>query len=204
MAQRFIAVVARVTVPIVLALCVVGADTAAIAYTVTLHCDRPAHLDPAGVRTIYSWALRLVSSSQSNSASPDWKFPISEIEQEYRDALSGDYLRIDFPSIATVKTKDGVVHVRAIVKSLDPLAPDWRLKYPDHFDDSLFTIDGSGTVVGYALYSGLDITALNRAIGRGLADRDACRRAKGVFIRDSQLPPFLRDFLRRNDLQGLD
>jgi hypothetical protein len=203
MAQKFIAVQACVAVLIVLALCVAGADVSAKGYTVTLHCDRPEPLDPAGIRAIYSWALRLVSSSQSNSAAPTWDFPRSEVEQEYRAALSGDYLRIDLPSLAVVKTMGGVVHVRAVVKNLDPLSPDWRLKYTDHFDDSLFTIDESGAVVGYSLYSGLDIAALNRTIERALTDRRACMRAEGIFMRDSQLPLFIRDFLAQNNLQDL-
>jgi hypothetical protein len=124
-----------------------------------------------------------------------------EIEQEYRAALAGDYLRIDFGSLATIKTNGGIVYATAIVKTLDPIAPDWRSRYPDHFIEGLFTIDENGTVVGHAAYSGFDVVALNRVVERALAPSDACKHAEGLFVRDSRLPPFLRDFLRQNDLQ---
>jgi hypothetical protein len=170
-------------------------------YTVTLHCDRSIALNPAAIPTIHSWALRLVSSSQENSDEPRWAFPIWELEQEYLDALSGDYLRVDFAALTTISTVGGVVHARAIVMRIDPLGPDWRSKYPDHFDDALFTIDENGAAVGYALYSGLDVTALDRAIKKAFADPDACKLAKGLFVKDSQLPPFLEEFLRQNGLE---
>jgi hypothetical protein len=171
------------------------------AYTVTLHCDRPIPLNAAAIPTIYSWAFRLVSSSQGNSDVPDWAFPMWEVQQEFRDALSGDYLRVDFASVVTIKTARGVIHATAMVESLDSLDPDWRSKYPDHFQDSLFTIDENGAVVGHVLYSGSDVAALDRAIQKALVAPDVCKRAKGLFLQDSQLPPFLRDFLRQNDLQ---
>jgi hypothetical protein len=88
------------------------------------------------------------------------------------------------------------------VKSLDSLGPDWRSKYPDHFDDSLFTLDENGAVVGYALYSGLDVFALARAIRKGFSETDACKHADGLFVEDSQLPSFIRDFLKENELQN--
>jgi hypothetical protein len=179
-----------------------NAQSPTAAYTVTLHCGRPIPLNTAAIPAIYSWALRLVSSSQGNSGAPDWAFPMWEVNQEYRDALSGDYLRVDFASLATIKTMGGVVHASAIVKGLDPLGPDWRSKYPDNFDDSLFTIDENGTVVGHALYSGLDVFALARAIKKGVSSTDASTRAEELFLEDSQLPPFIRDFLRKNDLQN--
>jgi hypothetical protein len=171
-------------------------------YTVTLHCNRPLSLNVAAIPAIYSWAVRLVSSSQDNSGAPDWAFPMWEVNQEYRDALSGDYLRVDLGSLATIKTMAGVVHASAIVLGLDSSGPNWRSKYPDHFSDSLFTIDENGIVVGHALYSGLDVVALARAIRKGFSDTDACKRAAGLFLDDSQLPPFIRDFLRENDLSN--
>jgi hypothetical protein len=179
-----------------------NAQSPSAAYTVKLHCGRPISLNTAAIPAIYSWALRLVSSSQGNSGAPDWAFPNWEVRQEYRDALSGDYLRIDFASFATIKTMDGVVQASAIVKSLDPPGPDWRSKYPDHFDDSLFTIDENGTVIGYSLYSGLDVFALARAIRKGFSEPSACKRAEGLFLQDSQLPPFILDFLKKNELQN--
>ena len=178
-----------------------NAQSSPAAYKVTLHCDRQIPLNTAAIPAIYSWALRLVSSSQGNSGAPDWAFPMWEVRQEYRDALSGDYLRVDLGSSAAIKTMDGVVHVTAIVLSLDTFGPDWRSKYPDHFVDSLFTIDANGTVVGHALYSGLDVFALARAIRKGISDTDACKRAGELFLEDSQLPTFIRDFLRKNNLQ---
>ena len=195
-------VIATVLVGVIGAGVAANAQSLPSAYIVTLHCDRPIALNPEGVPAMYSWALRLVASSQGNSGAPNWVFPTWEIEQEYRHALSGDYLRIDFASFATIKTIGGIVYATAIVKGLDPPAPDWRSKYPDHFDDSLFTLDKRGTVVGHAMYSGFDIVAFNRTIKRALADPDACKRAEGLFVQDSQLPPFLRDFLRQNDLQN--
>jgi hypothetical protein len=189
-------------------LCVTGTAIAAnarsltAAYTVTVHCDRPIPLNRAGVPAIYSWALRLVASSQGNSDAPDWAFPIWELEQEYRNALSGDYLRINFASLVTIKPIRGVVHATAIVKGLDPLDSDWRSKYSDHFDDSLFTIDENGSVAGHVKYSGFDIVALYRTIKKALAAPDVCTRATSLFLQDSQLPPFLQDFLKQNDLQN--
>ncbi len=168
--------------------------------TVTLHCGLPVPLNSAAIPAIRSWALQLISSSDGNSQAPDWSFPLSEVNQEYREAVSGDYLRVDFASRTTIKTRHGVVHAGAIVLGLDPAAPNWRAKYPDHFDDSLLTLDADGTVVGHALYSGLDAFAVARAIKRGIADPAACERAKAVFVKDSQLPAFIRDFFRQNDL----
>jgi hypothetical protein len=198
--MRGIRVVAGAVLGVTCAVATANAQSLPGAYTVTLHCDRPIALNPEAIPTIHSWATRLVSTSQANSAAPHWAFPMWELEQEYRDALSGDYLRVDFASLATISTIGGVVHASAVLKSLDPLGPDWRAKYPDHFADSLFTIDENGTVVGHALYSGLDVVALDRAIRKALVDPGACKRAKGLFVQDSQLPPFLQDFLRQNDL----
>jgi hypothetical protein len=186
---------------------VIGAATAANAqspadaYEVTLHCAGPITLKTAAIAAVYSWAARLVSSSQNNSDAPEWLFPKWEVQQEYRDALSGDYLRVDFASSTTIDTMGGVIHVSAIVLGLDSSGPDWRSKYPDHFTDALFTIDESGTVVGHALYSGADAFALGRAIKKGLPTPDACQRAKVFSLKDAQLPPALQDFLRQNGLQ---
>jgi hypothetical protein len=170
-------------------------------YKVTLHCDHPVPLKTAAIPAIYSWALRLVSSSQGNSRTRDWAFPMWEVTQEYQDALSGDYLRVDLASTAAIKTMGGVIHASAVVLSLDSFGSDSRSKYPDHFVDSLFTIDANGTVVGHALYSGLDVFALARATRKGISDTDVCKRAAELFLEDSQLPPFIRDFLRKNHLQ---
>jgi hypothetical protein len=177
------------------------AQSPPVAYTVTLYCERPIPLTAAAIPAIHSWALRLVSSSQVTSDAPDWSFPMSEVQQEYRDKVSGDYIRVNFASSTTIKTMHGVVHANAIVMGLDPAAPDWRSKYPDHFEDGLFTVDEGGMVVGHALYSGLYSFALGRVIGKAIADPDACKRAKGLFVKDSQLPSFIRDFFKANDLQ---
>jgi hypothetical protein len=186
----------------------IGAAAAASAqpgpaeYTVTLHCDaRTIPLAQSDVPAIYSWALRFVTSSEESSKGPDWEFPMAEVEQEYSDTLAGDYLRIDFDPLAAIKNRDGIVYARALVQKLDPLSPDWRSKYADHFEDELFTIDQDGAVVGYALYNGYNGAALLRTIGRAIADRGACQRAKGLFLKDAQLPAFLQDFLKRNNLQ---
>lgn len=120
--MRSTSVVATILLSVTAVCIATHAQTAAAAYTVTLHCGLPIPLNPAKVPAIYSWALRLVSSSQRNSANPDWEFPLSEVEQEYRKALAGDYLRIDYESLATIKTTSGIVYASTIVKSLDPLA----------------------------------------------------------------------------------
>jgi hypothetical protein len=179
-----------------------GAQPGPASYTVTLHCDAMTiPLVQTAVPAIYSWALRFVTSSEKSSKGADWEFPMQEVEQEYRDTLAGDYLRVDFDPLAAIKNKDGIVYATALVQKLDPLTPDWRSKYPDHFEDGLFTVDQDGAVVGYALYSGFEGTALLRTIGKAIADPGACRRATGLFVKDAQLPTFLQDFLKRNNLQ---
>lgn len=160
------------------------------AYAVALHCGQPVPLDTAIVPEIDSWALALVRSSQGNSEGPKWVFPMSEVEQEYRDALTGDYLRVDLASVATITTLGGPARVSAIVVRLNPHSNDWRSRYPDHFVDSLFTINENGVVVGHALYSGQTLFGLFGAIGRALAVPYPCKREEDLFVRELSAPDF--------------
>jgi hypothetical protein len=158
-------------------------------YTVSLQCSGPVRLSAAGVPEIYSWAIDLARSSQGNSEGPDWVFPISEVNQEYREALAGDYIRVDLTPLATITTLRGRVRVSAIVVRLDPSPNNWRPKYPDHFVDSLFTINEAGVVVGHALYSGQILSGLYGAIGKAISDPDACKREEKSFLRGLSAPP---------------
>jgi hypothetical protein len=203
MASKFTAVLLLSALPILTdGAAAVGVPADPAAYTVTLQCNRAVLLKASALPAIHSWAVNLVSSSQFNSQTPDWNVPKWEVEQEYQDVLAGDHLQVDFAPIVTIKTMGGIVHVRAIVEGLDPERSDWRSKFPDHFDDSLFTLDEKGAVVGHALYSGFEVIALFRAISKALTDADACTRAKGLFVRDAHLPSAVQDFLRQNDLQN--
>jgi hypothetical protein len=171
-----------------------------VAYSVSLHCDRSVPLKQAAMPAIQSWALRLVASSTENSTLADWYFPRSDIEPLFRDGLLGDYLRIDFASSIPITTLHGVVHVRSMVHVLRHADPDLCAKLK-HCEDTLFTIDDDGAIVEHALYSGSVDFAFGRVLGRAISDSGACRHAKLLFFQDRQLPPELRDFLKKEGLQ---
>jgi hypothetical protein len=179
---------------------IANAQSPAVAYSVSLHCDRSVPLKQAAIPEIHSWALRLVASSTENSTLADWYFPRSDIEPLFRDGILGDYLRIDFASSIPITTLHGVVHVRSIVHVLRHADPDLCSKYK-HCEDALFTIDENGAIVEHALYSGSDDFAFGRVLGRAIAESGACKRAKLLFFQDYQLPPQLREFLRKEGLQ---
>jgi hypothetical protein len=124
-------------------------------YMVELHCGKPVALTDAIAAELYAKAVQFVMSAEQNSNNPQWKFPRSEVQQEYLEALTSDYVRVSIAEPLRMKTRGGDVRALQIVIRISPHAADWRSRYEDHFTDSLFTIDESGEAVGYALYAGI-------------------------------------------------
>jgi hypothetical protein len=151
-------------------------------YTVTLQCGDPVPLNSSAVPSIYSWAIDLVRSSEGNSEAPGWVFPVSEVNQEYRDALDGDFLRVDLTPSAAITTLRGAVNVSTILVRLNPHSNNWRSKYPDHFMDSLFSVNPTGVVVGHALYSGAILYGLFGVVGQAISAPGACKREEKSFL----------------------
>ena len=121
---------------------------------VELHCGTQSQLSGESSAALKMRALQLLTSSQFNSDGPDWHFPLSEVQQEYSAAQASDYLRITLPTVEQIKTQGGTVSARRILVRLSPHVADARSRYPDHFVDSLFSIDAAGRQTGHALYSG--------------------------------------------------
>jgi hypothetical protein len=88
-------------------------------------------------------------------------------------------------------TLHGRAHVGAIVVRLDPSPSNRRAKYPDHFIDSLFTIDEAGGVVGHAPYSGQILSGLFGTLGKAIIGPAACKREEKGFLRGLSAPPCL-------------
>jgi hypothetical protein len=123
-------------------------------------------------------ALELLQSSEANSQSPDWRFPISEVQQEFRAAFASEHLRVLFGEIQTVDSAGGTLRVREIIVRLGP--EERHTPRPDRFVDSLFTVDDKGKVVGHALYSGERLIELWRAIRDETGRLNACRPPRYV------------------------
>jgi hypothetical protein len=85
--------------------------------------------------------LSLLETSQFNSRAGRW--PISELQGEYRQTISGKYLIISFKEPQKIKTTGGEISVLEIVAGLDS----------SHFS-GMFTIDDEGRVVEQGKYSG--------------------------------------------------
>lgn len=138
-----------------------------------LHCGGAVVLSDTSAAELNDKAMQLVGSSEHNSVGPDWGFPLSEVQEEYRYALESDYLRISAVPAFQLATRGGNVSAQQILIRISPHASDWRSRYPDHFSDSVFTLDEQGTVAGYALYSGVAIYRLLAVIA-GIPN-NACR-----------------------------
>jgi hypothetical protein len=150
-----------------------GQKTAATdaSYAVTLICGSSVPLSAASSSTLAARALDLVQSSQSNSQLPDWHFPVSEVEEEFRGALRSKHLQISFHETHTIESTGGTLLVREVIVRL---AQESRPSFPDRFVDSVFTIDDKGDIVGHALYSGVRAVALWRAVIGVTGSSDQC------------------------------
>lgn len=124
-------------------------------YAVELHCGEPVSLSAASSADLYANAVQLVTTAEYNSNSPQWQFPLSEVQQEYLQALAGDYVRVSLAQPLPLTNFGGHVSVLQIIVRVSPHKMDWRSQYPDHFMDSLFAIDEQHKVIGYALYRGV-------------------------------------------------
>lgn len=142
-------------------------------FTVELTCGKNVPLSDQASAVLGESALELLQSSEANSHSPDWRFPISEVQQEFRGALASEHLRVMFVEIQTVGSPGGTLRVREIIVRLGPEARHAPL--PDRFVDSLFTLDDQGKLVGHALYSGGRMIELWRAVRDATGGLDECR-----------------------------
>lgn len=145
-------------------------------FTVELTCGQNVSLSNRASVVLGEKALELLQSSEVNSHSPDWRFPISEVHEEFRGALSNEHLRIVFFETQAVASVGGSLRVREIIVRLG--REERHTPFPDRFVDSLFTVDDKGKVVGHALYSGERFIELWRAIRDETGGPAGCRLPK--------------------------
>jgi hypothetical protein len=116
-------------------------------YLVKLHYGNEIVLNQPAVQTLYSNAVELLKSSNFNSSNPASRpqhMNISDIHEDYQDAISGKYLLVSFKEPQNKKTIGGEVSVGKIVVGLN-----------ENFGrNELFTIDDKGLVVSHAKYDG--------------------------------------------------
>ena len=70
--------------------------------SVELSCGTRLALSAEASTALAEGARWLLQSSQSNSGEPDWSFPSTEVEEEYRAALVADHLRVRYPGTRRV------------------------------------------------------------------------------------------------------
>jgi hypothetical protein len=128
--------------------------TSTSGYVVELHCGKSIALTGASALVLYEKAVQLVMSAEYNSKDAQWKFPQSEVQQEYLETLESDYVRVSTEKPLRIETRGGDVSALQIVIRLSPDSYG-RSRYADHFTDALFTLDGNRKAAGYALYSGV-------------------------------------------------
>jgi hypothetical protein len=146
-----------------------GADAGS---TVELTCGRALPLSAQSSATLAARALSTVQSSEYNSLSSLWSFPASELQGEYQQALASQHLRVTFDPVKSTDSRSGSLRMREIIIRLGPEAQ--HTAFPDRFVDSIFTIDDTGTLVGYALYSGSQVLKLYRAVVQATGSEDPC------------------------------
>jgi hypothetical protein len=147
----------------------VGADAGP---ALELTCGRPLPLSAQSSATLAARALSTVQSSEYNSFSPLWSFPVSELEAEYRQALASQHLRVIFDPVKSADSRSGSLRIREIFIRLGPEAQ--HTAFPDRFVDSIFTIDDKGALVGYALYNGSQVLELYHAVVQATGSEDPC------------------------------
>lgn len=141
--------------------------------TVELTCAAAPPLSAQASATLAEKALSTVRSSEYNSSSTLWTFPVSELTGEYRRALSGQHLRVIFDPARSTESRSGPLRIHEIMIRLGPEAQ--HAAYPDRFVDSVFSIDDKGGLVGYALYNGLQVLELYRAVVQATGREDPCQ-----------------------------
>jgi hypothetical protein len=142
-------------------------------FTVELTCGTTSTVSSPSAAVLGASALELLESAEYNSHSANWHFPASELQEEYRRTLAGEHLRLIFDQPQTIESRSGMLRVQEIIIRLAGGARD--PPFPDHFVDSVFSIDDGGQVVGYALYSGMKAVELWRAIARATEGATVCR-----------------------------
>ncbi len=108
---------------------------------VELFCPKQVVLNREAVQELYATSLSLLKTSQFNSRANRW--PISEVQKDYRLTISGKYLLVSFKAPRTVTTVGGEVSALEIVVGLDG----------SHFS-GMFTIDAEGRIVEQGKFNG--------------------------------------------------
>jgi hypothetical protein len=165
----------RLPLPLLAALAIRAACAdagAEIGSTVELTCGRTLPLSSQSSATLAARALSTVQSSEYNSLSPLWSFPVSELQAEYQQALASQHLRVMFDEVKTTESRSGPLRIHAIIIRLGPEAQ--HTAFPDRFVDSIFTIDDKGALLGYALYSGSQLVELYRAVLQATGSENPC------------------------------
>jgi hypothetical protein len=143
-------------------------------YKVELLCGKNLELTAHASAVLAEAARKLLESSEYNSHSPSWRFPTSELQEEYQRAVGSEqHLRVVFNPAEVIASQSGTLRVREIIVRLSLEARD--PPFPDHFVDSVFTIDDKAEVVGYALYSGTKMIHLWRAVAQVVGNTHICR-----------------------------
>jgi hypothetical protein len=143
-------------------------------YKVELLCGQNLELTAHASAVLVEAARKLVESSEYNSHSPSWHFPMSELQEEYQRAVGSEQrLRVVFNPAEVIASQSGTLRVRELIVRLSLEARD--PPFPDQFVDSVFTIDEKAEVVGYALYSGAKVIHLWHAVAQVVGNTHICR-----------------------------
>ena len=142
-------------------------------FAVELTCGKTLPVSTSSSAILAESALKLVESSEYNSHSPRWHFPMSELQEEYHRALASAHIRVVFDQVQTMESRSGRLRMREVIIRLGPEGQ--ATPFPDRFVDSVFTIDDRGEVVGFALYNGVKAIALWRAVTQTTGSENACR-----------------------------
>jgi hypothetical protein len=154
-------------------------------FTVELTCGKSVPLRPRSSTLLVERALTLLQSSENNSFSVDWHFPMIEVQEEFDGALASEHLRVVFKEDQALESRGGPLHFREIVVRLGPESR--HTPYPDRFVDSVFTIDGKGRVTGYALYLGTRMIELYRAVMVAAGSVNECKLPSCLPLRQHPL-----------------
>jgi len=142
-------------------------------FTVRVSCGGDIAVSPAAAAMLRDRALDLLQSSHTNSLLREWHFPLSEMQEEFRAALTSEHLRVTFAEIQSVASAGGALRVHEIIVRLGP--DSQHPPFPDRFIDELFTVDDRRRIVGHALYTGQTLAALWGAVVNTTGEADRCR-----------------------------
>ncbi|HZF01611.1 MAG TPA: hypothetical protein VE344_06905 [Methylomirabilota bacterium] len=114
-------------------------------------------LTQPAIQTLSSNAVELLKSSNFNSSNPASRpqhMDISDVHEDYQDAISCKYLLVSFKESQNIKTLGGEVSVEKIIVGLN-----------ENFGrNELFTIDDKGLVVSHAKYDGSILLKLLQSV----------------------------------------